>query len=54
MCHKSNIFRPIYDFLVGQTITLDLHWRTRQYLKRLLWTNIRGIKLLTYKQDSMS
>ena len=37
---KPNLFRCIYDFLVGWTTTLDLQWRVSHYLKRLLWLNI--------------
>ena len=40
ICYKSNIFRRTYDFLVGQTTTLDLQWRASHKLKRLLWSNI--------------
>ena len=50
ICHKPNLFRRTYDFLVWWTITLDLQWRVSHYLKRLLLPNIKkGTKLPTYK-----
>ena len=44
-CHKSNLFKRTYDFLVEWTTTLDLQWRVSHYLKRLICLNINRNKI---------
>lgn len=41
ICHKPNLFRRCCDFLIGQTTTLDLHWKVSHYLSMTYLTKIK-------------